>query len=330
MPLTVYRASELGACSRRLIALRQGYDPSEPPEKFKGYFARGDHAEEVVKAHLRERGFEIDSEQSLVRISVSESVVVEGHIDGRIVDEHTALRGQRVLEVKRMNHQSYTEFVARGWDADINGLMAQYKWQVSAYMVATGLELQFTAIDGDTVDSDTPQYHSLYLEKPFYTELQIRTRVLMLEAADAVPDTCDRRSYPCPVWYVTGCQRETETVDADEEMIALVKATLSADAAYQKAKSTREELRGKVKEAMGDKKKVTTDVATVSMITPKRSELDREKLTEQLGDLNAYTKTTEGEPYPRITKRGGRAYPRAEADGDADAGTGTTDGNTVP
>lgn len=292
----VYRASELGGCSKALIAKRMGYTEMSPPAKFQGYYDRGNDLEEIMRDELTSRGFVIEDAQTVVRVGVSESVAVEGHIDGKI--------DGKVWECKRVSSQVYKSFVESGWEAKYD-LLGRYKWQVSCYMVATGLELRFDVVDGRSVGSDEGlRYHSLYLEKPFYDATQIRVRALGLEAAAVMgelPDVCDKPSYPCPFYYLPG--HDATEADVDETMEALVLACVESGKAVKIAKDKDSDLRRDLLTAMGEQSKVRAESATVSVQQSTRTVTDFDRMVGDGIDVAKYQRVEDGSRYVRITPR---------------------------
>lgn len=91
----VYRASELGGCSRFLIGKRMGYTEMPPPENFQRYFDRGNEVEEAAVAEYEQGGYEITRRQETVEVKITDTISVVGHIDGVIQDAET--RGSRHL-----------------------------------------------------------------------------------------------------------------------------------------------------------------------------------------------------------------------------------------
>lgn len=320
-----YRASDLGSCLRRRVARHLGYTPMRPPGKFVTIFEGGHEWERAVKDHLASRGFAVydtligydthsgaDGQEGIsVVLKVSDSIRVLGHLDGVIWDqENESVR--RVLEVKSMAHDSYEAFVRLGWE--MGGLMEKYKWQVSVYMLATGMELQLVGVD-KTSDPANPIYHSLYAELPPYSLVDVMTRVLEAEAYMDLP-ACDAASYPCPFFYL-GCDDDAE--DSDAVLDALVETAVAQTQIAKLEAAKDKELRQQLMDTMGTRKKVRTDAATVSTQTSTRTVTDWDKMREDGIDVAKYQSKEDGSKYVRLT-------PRKQRDTGGDGGDTAGDG----
>lgn len=299
--MIVYRASELGSCTRRLVLGRVGYEPKSPPDKYLEYFARGDATEVEVKADLRAAGHIIDREQEEVVVDITDEIKIVGHIDGTIIrSEQVPLpSSQRLLEVKRMNN-TYWNIVKDG-GFYVDGLMEKYRWQMSPYMHGTGLELTMVCRNGDTGED-----LYLYAEEPFYTMNDLRARVIVIEGRvrsfTTLDFPCDQADYPCPVYYTHADDREDADADEAEEIEAAGIAYSLAKQAERDAKDAAGRCRDKIKELVSGRKRLNAGRVRVTTYATRRTTVDREMARADGVDLSKY-ESTKSTPALRITVR---------------------------
>lgn len=199
-----YRASALGSCTRALVAIRQEYATSQPPERMQEIFAAGHAAEEIGYSAINARGGRVTGMQDTVVLKVSDRISVVGHIDG-ILDNH-------VLELKSQSANEWNEDYL-SW-----GLWSKYAWQLSVYMHALRLPaylMQIRRLDGKTLTHE--------MLTPPRSLAEIRMRVLLIEhlaTGEINGMECDRDDYPCPVFYTHAkVDRELLTDEALEMLI---------------------------------------------------------------------------------------------------------------
>lgn len=203
-----YRASALGGdCTRALVYGRLGYDERPWPKDMQDRADEGHAHEELVLAKMAAEGWTIWDRQLEVVLMVSGKIRVVGHIDGKGID-NVRLSGSyvemsskpHIVEVKSQSKDQWNDFEARGWDS---GYFPHYKWQVSCYMLATGLPLVMVR-----KNRNDGRIKMEWVDEPFYDLRDIRSRVLSVEvlAADGIgPDECGPgRIYPCPFFYMPG------------------------------------------------------------------------------------------------------------------------------
>lgn len=199
-----YRASALGdGCTRALVLSRLGYDERPPPQQMQERYNEGHLHEGAVLGRMREEGWTIWDEQATVTLMVSGKIRVVGHIDakGALVTKTGNVGGEaRIVEVKTQSKDEFAKFEKDGWEG---GLWPRYKWQLSCYMLATGLPAVVVRKDRNS-GTIRPEW----VDEPFYTLAQIRARVLSVEmlAADGIgPEECGpERIWPCPFYYMPG------------------------------------------------------------------------------------------------------------------------------
>lgn len=299
-----YRASQLGNCTRQLVAIRQGYEPLPPPKAVGVRFAEGHKHEEIVVERMRSEGWTVWDQQLTVELQVSGKLVVVGHIDGKCTETVGSVARTYLLEVKS---QSDNEF--RAYKSDwSHGFFPGYKWQQSVYMHATELPLALVRKNRDTGEQVVE-----YFDEPWYTAAEIRSRVIEIERLALRGDIdydCDRSSYPCPVYYLHDQEEVNVLSVEDSEEIALLAGQYDASkragkVAEGKAKASRDALRAalglKLNEdgTVSEKKTVDANGVRVSFYNQKNSPgLDRTAVEKDLPagrKLSDYQKQTESE-----------------------------------
>ena len=250
----IYRASELGACFKAQVARRSGYTPLDPPAHMLEIFERGNVHEDECVAAMLEHGWAIFDQQRVVEIPVGQ-VKVRGHLDG-IVEEY-GVRDDRVLEIKSPN--AWRKFERATKEDDWSDPLAQrYAWQISVYMHA----LQKEALIACVEDS---QVHTFVIEKPPISLDDIYQRVNEIEkiaSAYLLPTECSSHDYPCPFVYL---HEDTDDTVEDTELDKLVALYDQAVADEKIAKARKDEYRAAILEMMGDRTKVETASAKVSV-----------------------------------------------------------------
>jgi hypothetical protein len=312
--MIVYGSSSLGKCMKQQVALRMDYSPAKTPEWLQKAFDGGHKYEEVLISRLLEAGRNIDfvtpvkdcvgrwdhCTQHEVVFKVSGEVIVLAHLDGieRIDDDNSP-----TIEIKSMSKLEYAKHPHNHNIWDSPGLIQDYKWQISAAMVA---RKQPTIVFFGCRDSD--EWFEVTVEKPFHTEAEIRGRIMQIEGwarQGVLPDTCDNKGNYCSVAYVTGCQGVTEW--GDEEFAALGKTYKRQVAAKKKAEEVEKATRSLLlSAARGDsddefvEKKVQTDDVSVSFYKGRsKPGTDWNKLVEDTGvDIKEYQ--TPGSEYQAI------------------------------
>ena len=185
-----YRASMFGGCDRMLVAAARGYTPSGPPEALQAIFEAGHAAEEWLGSQV-----DLERQQEEVLLEANGSYIV-GHIDGH--------RYGRIVEVKSQSPDLYDTWAPGLWYTD--PLWIKYAWQVSAYMIATGDELELIRVRRP----DSPGGHYRYsfhtYDRPFFYISDFRRRVNLLATMmemDGLPECGkDARKWGCPFWQL--------------------------------------------------------------------------------------------------------------------------------
>lgn len=278
-----YRASALGGCELALLAARLGYDaiPLKADAPILKTFAAGHRIEdEVIEAlfpKVKHRQFE-------TRLKVTNRISVIGHVDG-IYDGD-------ILEIKSQNMEEFERFELNGWEA---GLFLKYKWQVSSYMLGFGqsnprLKLVRALRDenGEWTGKTATTIHPF----PFYSEQDIRARILKIESAaqtGVLMATCTP-SFPCPYFYLHE-ELDREMVD-DEGIDILAKEYEAARRAEATAKGKKEYTRKALREVLSEDdpnllpKITTASGAKVTFYSAANArQWDKKKLEEHLKSI---------------------------------------------
>lgn len=285
--MRVYRASEIGGCLKAQIAKHLGYEPMDPPDEFRVRFAEGDLHEEAVISTLMDMGYEIFDRQEAVQIPINTDSLVEGHIDGTVIND--VVVKQRILEVKSMSEAEFKKFEEKLWEAP--GLIQRYKWQLSCYMIAKDMEALVVA-----KNRNTGQLKFVGVEIPFYNIDEIRARVLECEdwvGRDQLPAVCDTINYPCGFFYLH--QEEEPEEDGGVDYTAVRKAAanyLSCKKSEEMAKELTKLARDELLKTIGDRDKVKDDVVSVTYYDYSTVTLDRRRMESDGIDVAKYERKT--------------------------------------
>ena len=239
----IYRASSLGYSLEQLVAPHLGYDAIPPPEWLQAKFDEGTALEPVVIDELRNRGWFLQDEQLEVEIEVIPGVAkVIGHLDGT---GHPNSLPWGVIEVKTMAEKSWKDFEVNGW-ASNSSLITKYKWQASAYMLATKKPHYMVAWN-----KVTKEIYVEFREAPFYTISDIANKLQAAEDAinsGVIPEGCT--DYPCPYFYLHAPIEAPEPAPADLD--TLLDAWREANKRKRIYESEESSLRDMIKEYVGE------------------------------------------------------------------------------
>lgn len=246
----IYRASSLGYSMEALVAPHLGFEAVAPPEFLQNAYDEGNRLEPIVLDYLRGIGWEIGDEQLEVGLDIiPDKVKVVGHLDG-IGRCATTTIPQSVVEIKTMSGKSFTDWVNKGWNSS-SPLIEKYKWQQSAYVLATGLPHAMVGWDKDSSESD-PRTMTHLTTEPFYTISDIAAKLAQAEEfieKGLVPDGCN--DWPCPWYYLHPPKDEVAKVD-DDELEELLQSWLSYDMIEKNAKKVKDEYRASILALTGD------------------------------------------------------------------------------
>lgn len=295
----IYRASELGGCTKMLVAKRLGMKPHEtPPASIQKIFDRGHRHETACLATMAEDGWVVTDQQKEVVLQITDDVQVVGHLDGvtaHPVDSPTP----RVLESK--SPQAWRMFIEEMYSYEPSAMIQRYKWQISTYMIAEQREAVLTCLD----EQFQLRYHGL--ELPFYTLDDIKERVGMLEELAmqgyaGLPQFCNPREYPCQYFHLHEDEQSSFDIDGelDEAAIRYDKARDRVTA----AKKAQDHAKEVLMDVMGTRKKVQTDKAVVSLYKRKSTSYDYARMRADGIDIDAYKSVSESADIPRVTTKG--------------------------
>ena len=236
------------------MAPHLGFEPVDPPEFIQRAYDEGHRIEPLAIEKLRSLGWEIRTKQKEVNANgdyqmevtlevIPERVTVVGHVDG--IGSLLTEFPESVIEIKSMADQAWKSFKKHGWDAP--GLVQKYKWQASAYMLATRLSHYMVAWNKDTAELCMVDTY-----EPFYTISDIATKLAKAEEcieSGLVPDGCD--DFPCPYYYLHPPKDEVAKVE-DDELEFLLREWLVCDRLEKQYKVEKDEKRAKILAMTGD------------------------------------------------------------------------------
>lgn len=142
----------------------------------------------------------VNQSDDLTNLGTATSIVF-GHLDGVVNGDPFTPSGPRVLEVKSMSQDAFKQFQAKGWYGDWpeGSLPDRYRWQLSIYMLATGLEALLVC-----KNRNSGEIAKHGIEQPYYSLDQITERVAYIEdhvSRGTLPDECPR-SWFCDHKYL--------------------------------------------------------------------------------------------------------------------------------
>ena len=279
--MRIYRASELGGCTKAQAAKQLGFMPLETERFFGALGHEGNlHEDDVIK-----REGATDS-QLEVTLDVMPSVQIVGHVDG-LLDPY-------VVEVKSMGKAAFDMWMASKWDTA--GLVQKYKWQVSVYMIALNRPLKFIVKCRDNGQLDT-----CFVEAPFYDDKAILRRVVEIERwvrRGELPDECSdgsgntTRQFPCPFYYLE--QQTTLEVTEDNVIDELARMYKDASLAVKVAETRKREARKALDQGLAGRERVVTALSKVTYYEVKTEKIDFNKMAEDGIDVNKYKVPTVG------------------------------------
>lgn len=222
--MIVYKASEIGGCTKALVAKRLQYDPTPGFGEDIPAFQLGHIIEAEVIEYLKLHNWNILDQQReyylpIGRNEYGEEIVVQCHPDA--IGTQMGSPDRYAIEIKSAAQDSYDSWIARKWQC--SDLFLRYLYQISCYHYASELPVAFIVRSKPKVSSDTPKTHiSIHATSPpLLTLAQIKDRVMDIETrADKynLPNVCD---YPtpdmfCPYAYLHEMQTFDERPDVEE------------------------------------------------------------------------------------------------------------------
>lgn len=296
---TIYRASALAMCRTALITIRSGFEPMAPPDSMQRRFDEGHlHEANMVQRLNTEYGIEVFNREREVELWLTPTLGIRGHIDGEgvgyLAEEYGDNAGppeHRLIENKTMSSLAYKAWLTMTWEERWKKYPS-YAIQSTVYGEATGLRQQLYCVK----DKESGQMHVEVLDLPCYPLALVKAKVLGIEAhvrqGLPLPEECDVKSWPCPVFYIGPCGEERrDTLDEriDEVVQALVNTYQDQKEIEANAKKAKETARDEIKKHLGDAGKYDTSqgwkVAFNKGKTTTKQVLDVERLQAEKPDL---------------------------------------------
>jgi hypothetical protein len=306
----MYRASALGGCLKAQIAEKLNFTAIDTSGKMERFANEGAlHEEDVVR-----RLAIVEDRQREVTLELMPSVVVVGHLDGIFrAGDVSHLQMPRVLEVKSMSDDAFKKWKENGWDTA--GLVQKYKWQVSVYMLATGLGLYFVV-----KNRNTGEWSEVLVDEPFYSKQDILSRVLEIEKwvrRGELPEECDVKNFPCPFYYLE--QQESLELAEDEALEVVAIMYEECRKQVKAAELRQKEARRALDTALAGREKVTTAKAKVTYYEVKTKKLAVDKMKDDGVEVDKYYVEVIGKRL-RVTVHEDNDEGRDETEGRDDAG----------
>lgn len=252
-----YRASSLGYSLEALVCPHLGYSPIPPPQWLQEKYDEGKRLEPIVVEKLREvlpantriiylnTGSSDDGrEGEEVRLEVIPGIAtIVGHIDARAVNGV----GEKVVEIKTMSDRTWQAFYNAGLEAKGHPLLEKYQWQISTYMLATGLPCMVVGFN-----KESGEIARVTITEPPKLMSDIAARISKAEnhiRLGTIPDGCE--DYPCAYFYLHAPKEEAES--ADETVDNLLAQWLAADKAEKTYKREKDNLKAEIVKLAGEK-----------------------------------------------------------------------------
>lgn len=306
----VIRASSIGSCTRRLIGQGLGMDGEAPPAKIVGKWNESAALEDAVLAagkkaieegtRCRYKRLEVTELTAPGGIAspmrpyqgqwefdweIGERAVLRGHLDELVSiyeQERGGYLGKAFIEAKAFGDSYWEKWLKSGWDA-----FPGYAWQFSACSHALGLPGWMVVahkIDGEIAEvdvrwveqGDTPVRRG-----------QLMARVVGVAGAVArgeMPDACDQKDWPCPLWYLHEDVQEELVEVEDPAIVEVAREYLGLKDDAAKIKSRMDEIRGLLFEEL--EKGVKYNAGGVRVL------LSEAVMEEQTRTVKAHTRKT--------------------------------------
>lgn len=286
---TVFRASALGGCLRALVAARLGYDPLPFDEAAELRMGEGNLHEPAIVQWLEGEGWTVIDQQREVELTVGDTLVIRGHIDG-----NARLTGPtRLLEIKAMGHEPYKRWVADRFKSN-----ERYAWQVSTYMHALDLPGLFVVKNRNSGEVDVME-----LDEAPIPLAKIKARVASVETIARrgdLPDCDVDYTWNCPYRFLHDQKALPLAAVEDAEIDALAAAYDRARTQATQADTMKKLARDRLADVVRDRKKVRTGRWSVSCSLQKKTTIDMAKLKTEV-DVSPYEVTSEVETV-RVTE----------------------------
>lgn len=310
----VFRASAVGNCTKALIAAYMEFEPVQPPQWIKEKMDESGRLEDYI-VELANREISgvphkpyTPSQRTVEHWFEYEGVpvVIRGRIDGMDMEDPIP------LEIKALGQSMWDDW-KRGRFDNFPAYADQataYWWGCSALWGGAIPHMHYAVYNKDTGELDLQK-----LERPPSNIVQLQDKckhVIEEGESGELPESCDKESFICPFVYLH--EDTTSEIDDEDDEAELFNALChqykEADAEEKRGKAKKDEVKKRIKDYLNShvsrdaqgRVKAQTDEYKVTWVVKNNKNFDREKLAEELGDLEPYYKTYKVE-YPYVTKR---------------------------
>lgn len=303
----IYRASAVGGCIRSMVAMARGIKPTPHPEWFQEVLDEGTNAEKRImelagnyrSGNGAPQGIALDGRFGAQR----EVELLVGHIDGKnvIIRGHTdgigimpGMGEQYVVEAKKFRPSTYGKASREG-----AAYTEYYSWQLSIYMLATGLNGLWVAGLFDPNVKTVNQVKCHVYVRPIVDLATIKQKVAKVERLineGYGPDEVEcSGNYPCGFWFLHDGKEEAvawELDTDDPEVCDVVRRYLDVEDALKTEKSIVTRLENEKKELVKQLRKV---------IAATNAPTDAKKFTAELDGMKVFF-TRVVKEYPEATR----------------------------
>lgn len=232
-------SSSLGSCIKAQVAAFLGYEELPTSERMQALYDRGSaHEDECILA-LQADGWSIGDRQREEVIDCGDEWGVVIHYDGMGENMLTNRHQSYVIEVK--SPSTWHSFERAVKTANFSDpYMNRIAWQVSAQMVASGLECVVACVEEGVI-------RTFGIEVPIYTATEIQARVQTIReyvSLGDMPEACSSNDFPCDFKYlhVADDREELEdeaVIEAATEYARLTEIVAAGTAADKERKKLR-------------------------------------------------------------------------------------------
>lgn len=294
--MNIIRASELGSCLKAQVAKQLGFSPMDTPEVIQAAFERGNEHEELCAGAMTASGWVIANQQLEVTLDVLDGWQVVGHLDGTTMHAEGDLI-PRVWEAKAPNAYDKFEHAYKNGDWS-DPLAHRYAWQISTYMLSTGLEAYVTSWDEER------GVRGFGIEIPPFTldDIENRVRIIALSMNHGeLPQMCSQNDWPCPFFYL---HENTEEITEDPVLDRMVEDYAGIVSNEKYIAMHKKEAQEKIKTHLGGKDILTATSKVTFYTQAGPTKYDTERMKADGIDLERYTIPGKPSARMKITRRG--------------------------
>lgn len=200
------RASGVGKCSRAIWASLQEITPIAPTERLDSILSEGHLHEKAVREQLESEGAVFstgpDDQESITLWIIPGKLKVVGHLDGIITNWNQG------WENKALGKEGFRRWRNVGFDA-----YPDYPWQLSVYMLATGLPFLYTVKCRDDGQLD----RTVFTEPPVSLK-EIQAKLIGIYTAHKNQDmpACDPERWMCSWFFLHDEAKDSETFELED------------------------------------------------------------------------------------------------------------------